>query len=257
MKTIQSIILLGSMLLIFAGCEKDNYDMPKGGIAGALVDAQNGGTLQLSETGANSTVRMLVNDPAKYPAPANYDLVVKQDGTFSNSSVFSESYKVFPVAQSGPWQYVAKDSVNVTVADNQTANVTFKVAPFYYISTPAVADSTVTFTITQSTMATVSNHLTNTNNLLILINNFERVDESICSNTAGKYYQNQFQFTITDAVLNTPYTPRGGTAASGNPYSFSFANMHMPHGTYYLRVAVFGNGSAGKFNYSPIVKITL
>lgn len=257
MKPIQSIILLGSILLVFAGCGKDNYAMPQGGISGALVDAQSGGPLQLSETGANSTVRMLVNNPAKYPAPSNFDIVVKQDGTFSNSTVFAENYKVFPVAQSGPWQYLARDSVNVSVTDNQTANVIFRVAPFYYISTPTVVDSTVTFTVTQSTMTTVTNRLTNNNNLLILINTYDRVNESICSNTAGKYYQNQFQFTVTDAILGTPYTPAAGTSTTGKPYSFSFANMHMPRGTYYLRVAIFGNGSAAKFNYSPIVKITL
>lgn len=256
MKKIKLIFLIFGAAVIFAGCGKDNYASPNGAISGTLIDAETGGALQLSETGNNSTVRMIVNDPAKYPAPSNFDLYVRQDGTFSNSRVFSENYKVFPVAQSGPWQYMAGDSVKVNIQDGQTSVVNFKVAPFYYISTPVVKDSTVTFTVTQSTVATVNNHLTNGNNLLILINNFNRVDESICSNGPGSYYQNKFQYTVTDAILGTPYTPAAGTG-SGGVYSFNFSNMHLPHGTYYLRVAIFGNASAGKFNYSPIVKITL
>ncbi len=257
MKTIKLIFLIACGLLVFAGCKKDNYATPGAGIHGALTDAQTGGTLQLSENGLNSTVRMIVDDPAKYPAPSNFDLVVGQNGSYSNSLIFAETYKVFPVAQSGPWQYLANDSVKVVIGNGQNPVVNFKVAPYYYISTPAVVDSTVTFTVTQSTVATVSNHLTNGNNLLIMINNYNLVNETICSNGPGNVYQNKFQFTVTDAILGTPYTPTAGTTTGGTPYSFSFANMHLAHGTYYLRVAIFGNGSAGKFNYSPIVKITL
>ncbi|MDB5112227.1 MAG: hypothetical protein JWR67_3341 [Mucilaginibacter sp.] len=248
MKTIQSILLLGFALLLFAGCAKDNYAAPDAGINGTLIDAQTGGSLELSETGLNSNVRMIVNDPAKYPAPSPLpDLVVKSDGTYANSRIFSESYKVFPLARSGPWQYLG-DSTKVTIGQGQNPTVNFKVAPYFYISTPTVstADSSVTFTITKSTVATITNNLSATNNLLILINNYNIVDEAICTNTQGKYYQNQWQTTVTNASLNTPFKA-----------NYSFSAMHLPHGTYYLRVAVIGSGSSGKYNYSPVVKITL
>lgn len=249
MKTIQSILLLSYALLLFAGCAKDNYAAPDAGINGTLTDAQTGGSLQLSETGLNSSVRMIVNDPAKYPSPSPLpDLVVKSDGTYSNSRIFAENYKVFPLAQSGPWQYMG-DSTRVSIGNGQNnPTVNFKVAPYFYISTPtvSVADSSVTFTITKSTVATITNNLSATNNLLILINNYNIVDESICSNQKGKYYQNQWQTTVTNANLNTPFKT-----------NYSFSAMHMAHGTYYLRVAVFGSGSSGKYNYSPVVQITL
>ncbi|HEY4325052.1 MAG TPA: DUF3823 domain-containing protein [Mucilaginibacter sp.] len=258
MKTIKSILLIACAALIFAGCKKDNYAPQDAAIHGALTDAQIGGPLQLSEDGNNSNVRLLVNDKAKYPAPTPQDLTVFQDGTYNNSLIFAESYKVFPLAGSGPWQYIAGDSTRVTIGSGQNPAVNFKVAPYFYISTPTVVDSTVTFTITKSTITTITNNLTGSNNLLILINNFNKVDESICSNGPGTVYENKFQFTVTNSVLGAPLTPTAGTDASTNkPYSFKFSLMHLPHGTYYLRVAILGAGSSGKFNYSPIVKITL
>jgi hypothetical protein len=257
MKTIKSILILSWALLVFAGCGKDNYAAQDAGIHGALIDAQIGGSLQLSEAGNNSTVRMLVFDPAKYPAPSPFDLSIKADGTYSNSLIFAETYKVFPLAQSGPWQYLG-DSTTVVIGHKQNPEVNFKVAPYFYISTPAVVDSTVSFTITKSTIATITNNLSATNNLLILINNYSIVDENVCSNQAGKYYQNQWRYTVTNANLGVPFTARLANPAGGFfNYSFNFSAMHMPHGTYYLRVAVVGSGSSGKYNYSPVVKITL
>jgi len=245
MKTIKSILLISCILLVFAGCKKDNYATPGAGIHGALIDGETGGTLELSEAGNNSTVRMLVNDPAKYPAPTPFDLAVKADGTYANSLIFAEIYKVFPLAQSGPWQYLANDSVKVVVANGQNPQVNFKVVPFFRI-TASVSDTTVNFTVTKSTTTTVANNLTANNNLLIMINNYNIVDESVCSNTAGQYYQNQFQYTISNAALGVPQTQ-----------TIPFAATHLAKGVYYIRVAVIGNGSNGKYNYSPVMKTTV
>jgi hypothetical protein len=257
MKTIKTIFLTACVALFFAGCGKDNYQGPNAGIHGALTDLEIGGPLQLSETGLNSNVRTLVDDPVNYPSPAPFDLYVQQNGVYNNSQIFAETYRVFPLLNSGPWQYVANDSVKVVIGAGQNPEVDFKVAPFFYISTPTVTDSTVTFTITKSTVTTVTNNLSTSNNLLILINNYNLVNETICSNTAGQYYQNQFRFTVTNTVLGSPYTPMATGSTTANPFSFNFSLMHLPHGTYYLRVAVVGSGSNGKYNYSPIVQITL
>jgi hypothetical protein len=253
MKTIKSIILVCCALLIFAGCGKDNYPAPNGTIHGALTDAENGGPLQLSEAGSNSSVRMLVNDPAKYPAPQPQDLAVKQDGTYSNSLTFAENYYVFPFNSSGPWQYISNDSVRVSIAAHQDVEVNFKVAPFFYISTPTVTLSSgtvynVNFTVTKSTVTTVNNDLDNgnANNLLILVSSDPIVNESVASNTNGSHFQNQWQYTVGADIYGVPYNA-----------TFDFSAMNEPHGTYYVRVAVVGNNSNGHFNYSPIVKVTL
>lgn len=253
MKTIKSLILLSAALVVFAGCGKDNYATPNGSIHGALTDTETGGTLELSEAGSNSSVRMLVNDPAKYPAPSPQDLAVKQDGTFSSSLIFAENYYVFPFNTSGPWQYISNDSLKVTIAAHQDVTVNFKVAPFFYITKPTITNTSgttyqVSFTVTKSTVTTVSNDLDagNNNNLLVLVSSDPTVNESVASNVNGSHYQNQWQYTVGQEIYGVPYNA-----------TFDFALMHEPHGTYYVRVAVVGNNSNGHFNYSPTVKVTL
>jgi len=253
MKTIKSLILLSTALVVFAGCGKDNYATPNSSIHGALTDAETGGTLELSEAGSNSAVRMLVNDPAKYPAPSPQDLAVKQDGTYSNSLIFAENYYVFPFNTSGPWQYISNDSLKVSIGSGQSVTVNFKVAPFFYITKPTVSNTTgtiyqVSFTVTKSTVTTVSNDLDagNNNNLLVLVSNDPIVNESVASNVNGSHYQNQWQYTVGPEIYGTTYNA-----------TFDFALMNKPHGTYYVRVAVVGNNSNGHFNYSPTVKVTL
>lgn len=288
MRTIKLIFIIPCVLFVFSACQKDNYSGPDAGIFGALTDGQIGGPLQLSAAGANSAIRMIVNDPAKYPSPGQSDLSTFADGTYKNTRIFAENYKMLPLLQSGPWQYISVanpvlhpngDTVAVNIAAGKQTEVNFKVNPFFYISTPVVADSVVTFTITKSTTTTVSNNLTTDNNVLILINNYPIVYEGISSNVYGKYYQNQFQYTYrTDQAVGaakyyaygTSITPSFGVAGHStaqvatNPKtggawnaSFPWTLTHLPKGTYYLRIAVVGGGSGGKYNYSPVVQFTV
>lgn len=258
MKLKTYILTACCIAMLFAGCKKDNYDSPNGAIHGALIDGDTGGKLELSMTGSNSNVRMIVDDKAKYPSPGNFDLAVRGDGTFANHLVFAEHYKVVPLLQSGPWQYLAGDSARVTIAAGQDPEVNFKVYPFFRITAPTVTDSTLTFTVTKATATPSTNNLSTSNNLIVLINNYNIVNESVSSNKTGSYYQNQFQFTVTNAILGTPYTPTAGTdATTGKPYSFKFGLTHLPKGTYYFRIGVLGSGSNGKYNYSPVVQATI
>jgi len=250
--------MMPCLLFTLSGCKKDNYATQDAAIHGALIDADTGGPLELSAAGSNSTVRMLVNDPVKYPSPGPFDLTVKGDGTFTNSQIFAENYRVFPLAASGPWKYLPGDSTKISIKPGDNPEVNFKVVPFFRITAPVVTDSTVTFTVTKASATSATNTLTNNNNLLILINNYNIVNENVCSNVVGKYYQNQFQFTVKDAILGVPFTPTAGTDAStGKPYSFKFSLTHLPKGTYFFRIAILGSGSGGKYNYSPVVQATV
>jgi hypothetical protein len=258
MKTLKLYTITLGILAALAGCKKDNYDAPNAAIHGALVDGDTGGKLELSMAGSNSNIRMIVNNSAKYASPGNFDLNIKGDGTYENNTIFAESYKVFPLAQSGPWQYTGGDSTRVTIRAGENPEVDFKVYPFFRITTPVIADSTVTFTVSKASVTPSTNNLSTSNNLIILINNYNVVNESVCSNRAGTYYQNQFQFTVTNAILGTAYTPTIGTdATSGKAYSFKFGLTHLPKGTYYMRIGVVGSGSNGKYNYSPVTQVTI
>src|ERR1700754_309182 len=129
MKTIPYIYIAVCLLLLLTGCKKVNYEAPNASIHGALTDGDTNGPLELSQAGSNSNVRMIVNDPIKYPAAGTFDLGLRADGSFSNSQIFAESYKVVPLFQSGPWQYLGGDSTRVTIVPGQDAEVNFKVYP--------------------------------------------------------------------------------------------------------------------------------
>lgn len=242
MRTIKLIFIIPCILLVFSACQKDNYAAPNATIFGALTDGEIGGPLQLSQAGSGGNVRMIVNDPAKYPAPSTFDLQLKADGTYSNSLVFAENYKVFPLAQSGPWQYLPGDSVKINLPDKGNVELNFKVVPFFRIAA-SVTDSTFTYTITKATTTTVTNNLSS---VLLLINNYPIVNESVSSNKVGSYYLNQVSIGVTPAILGVQQRT-----------VFPFGLTHLPKGDYYFRVAALGSGSNGKYNYSPVIKATV
>jgi hypothetical protein len=176
--------------------------------------------------------------------------------------------------------------------------VNFKVAPYFYItgpsgvigSSPTVTDSTFTFEILKSTATypgTISYtapggapagtyfgvyDLTSTNNVLICINNYPIVNNSVDSNGAGQYYQNQFPFTLqvnqTPAATvgvplsgqtatsgpSIPNLPAGNTLSTAIHYVYGtpitvaipFSKCNLIHGaTYYYRIQCVGDKGSG------------
>jgi hypothetical protein len=271
MRTIKLIYIIPCLLFVFSACQKDNYAGPNAGIYGALTDAQIGGTLQLAQAGSEGNIRMVVNDPAKYPAPQNEDITLFADGSYKNTRIFAETYKMFPLYQSGPWDYPATktnqltqgDTLNVNIPAGQQTQVNFKVFPFYYITAPTVSDSTVTFTVTASTGSKAGNTLSGSNNCIILVNNYPIVNTSVSSNTAGKHYQNQFQFSVTNSILGAPFTPlyvipaTSTTPAITTTYSVPWRLTNLPKGSYYFRIGIQGNKANSQWNYSPVVQATI
>lgn len=92
---IMNKLLSGLFIISFAffSCEKDNYDGPTAGLSGTFIDALtnkpieqdiiNGTTIELIENGYN-------------PVTPQY-LIVKTNGTYENSQLFANTYKVRPV----------------------------------------------------------------------------------------------------------------------------------------------------------------
>lgn len=267
--------MIPCILFIFSGCGKDKYEEPNATISGALTDAETNGALQLKMDGSTS-VRMIVNNPAKYPAPGNYDLTTKADGSYFTSRAFAEKYKMFPLAANGPYTYLKPGATAGTTVPNDTVNVTltakgsvvqnFKVNPYFYVEATAV-DSTITFKVTRSMFNTTYNLSTmNTdNNVLILINNYPIVNESVSSNGAvTNYSMNQFKYTyrlnITTPTITANVVESKYPFAYGTTYTqvIPFWRTHLPKGKdYYYRVAVLGEKSNGFWNYSPVMKVRI
>lgn len=140
----QRIIITGIalLLLITAGCKKDNYEEPKSTLTGQVVyDKQpvglrsNGVQLELWQHG--------------YEVFSKIPVYVAQDGTFS-VSLFDGSYKLVLLRGNGPWVNNS-DSLDVTVSGHTSIEV--PVEPYFVISNASLAqngsDITATVTIQQ------------------------------------------------------------------------------------------------------------
>ncbi|MDB5030146.1 DUF3823 domain-containing protein [Mucilaginibacter sp.] len=286
MRTIKLIYIIPCLLLALSACQKDNYPAPDATISGTFLDAETGGQMELKQNGTDAgSIRFIVNDPAKYPAPSALDYVLKQDGTFYNSLVFSENYRVLPLPGSGPWVYTGNgvvptaaspggkpDTLNVTVAPKTTTVIpTYKVYPYFHL-TLTMVDTLATITITRSLQATLANNnLTNANNLCLYVNNYPLVNGNVSQKTGTAYYVNRWNFSINNTVPTTQvWGPAQSTQyyAFGTPitlpinnilkadgtvniYGVKWAGTHWAKGTYYFRASIVGAGSTNsKENYS-------
>ncbi|GAB3895029.1 DUF3823 domain-containing protein [Larkinella knui] len=240
MKPIKLVFFLPVLFVAaISGCKNwDNFVAPDAGIYGKVTDAENGQPLELRQPGGG-TVRFIQWDKAKYPNPGTTDIELKANGEFSASQFFAGTYKALP--RDGAFLYQPGDSATVDLGNGDRKELNFKVTPFYRIAA-SVTDSTFTYTITKP----AANTTTKISQIIFMINDYAKVDESISSNTSGYFinlWRQDIAGSVTDASLvGTPRT-----------FTFKWADTHLPKGEYYFRVGVRTTGVA-KYNYSPVVK---
>lgn len=157
---------IAAILILFAGCEKDNYEAPKSMLTGRVVhDGQaigvrsNGVQLELWQHGFQ-----LFNKIPVY---------IAQDGTFS-AEVFDGDYKLTLVRGNGPWADNV-DSINVKVAGATSLDV--PVDPYFVIRNESFQNSSTTVTAT-FTLARV-NTTRNLENVRLYIGQTVLVDNVI------------------------------------------------------------------------------
>lgn len=118
-------VVIAFVILLCAGCTKDNFKKPSSFITGRIVyqgqplgirSAQTGGVqLEIWQKGYQLYTKLAVS--------------VAQDGTFS-ANLFDGNYKLIPLKGVGPWADKL-DSIDVTV--NGTATVDVPVDPYFII----------------------------------------------------------------------------------------------------------------------------
>ena len=140
------IIALGFL----TSCELDNLEGPDAGLFGSVIDADTGelvqqdiirgGELQLWEQGYENVT----------PQTLNY----KVDGTYANSKLFSNTYKIIPLRTN----FQAIDTVLVDIV-GQT-RLDFEVIPYIRILNPSITKDgdvvTATFSLEQTLFGNVS-----------------------------------------------------------------------------------------------------
>lgn len=125
MKTLSLLIASAFMLLLVAGCGKDNYDAPSSMLSGRIV--YNGTPIGLKGTNGTVQLQLWERGHALFtPIP----VYVHQDGSFS-AILFNGSYMLVHRDGNGPWVN-SHDTVRFTV--NGSSHVDYPVTPYYMIS---------------------------------------------------------------------------------------------------------------------------
>ena len=111
-----------ALILVIAGCEKDNYDEPTSFLKGNLV--YNGNSI-----GVRSNALQLELWQPGYELYSKIPVYIAQDGSYS-ARLFDGDYKLVRLA-GGPYE-VNTDSIDVTVSGTTTLDV--PVVPFFVIT---------------------------------------------------------------------------------------------------------------------------
>jgi hypothetical protein len=150
MNKIKYIILLLASLGSLVSCELDNIEGPNAGLYGSFIDKTTGklveqdiirgGELELREFGYKNVL----------PQYLNY----KVDGTFADSKLFANKYKVFPVKTN----FQPIDTMEVTI--NGQTKLDIVVDPYIRILNPTITKTekliTATFSLEQTGFGNVS-----------------------------------------------------------------------------------------------------
>ncbi len=83
----KQLLYICCMLLVFTGCEVDNYDGPNAQVNGKIIDSQTGELVPSGGSVAGTIVRFFQNNSTQ---PLNYTTF--PDGTFTNKATFTGDY---------------------------------------------------------------------------------------------------------------------------------------------------------------------
>ena len=152
MKQIFNGILLFIVVIGFASCEKDNYDLPAETLKGRVVDAATGEPVLTDQGSEGTRVRMRELSWKETPVPDNFDFFCMKEGNFQNTKVFAGNYNIrvdgafIPlVRRKANGDTIANESINTDIKG--VAEIEFKVQPFLkveWIGSPVFANGKIT-----------------------------------------------------------------------------------------------------------------
>jgi hypothetical protein len=222
-------LLAGGIWL--SSCELDNYEEPDRILEGQVVDASTGEPIQTRQP--DGIKIRLVEEGTQNPVP--YEFWAKSDGSFRNARVFGGKYKVS--ALQGPFEEATAEQLTIDLSQNQT--VTLKVEPFVRLAEVAIAKSGDGIKATYKIAPTSSAKKIKSSMLICY------TSPILHENTSGK-------------LSSATNTLSGMTNAAIAATTFVDEIKNLKAGeTYYARVAVLAENSLNRYNYSPIIQISL
>jgi len=231
MKKILTICLVACFGISFIACEKDNLDGPDATFSGEIRDRKTGELIP-QEISDGSRVYFIEMGWGDNPPVQN--MVIRKDGTFSNSMIFSGDYKI--IMNKG--NYVALDTIDYTIKKGKNFYV-FEVNPYLrileseiYLDGKRVVAKFKLEQVTSNKVYRISlfahSHI-DVSNKLNVVNKTQNVDRQITDGEAFELVINLDEYTST----------------------------LIPGKSYYFRIGAQSHGNETKYNYAASVKIDI
>jgi hypothetical protein len=241
-KIIYSILAGVYLILVFASCERDNFEAPDASFFGAIKDSV-GGTLVETELINGSQIEVF--EKGSYTNPVSQKWVIKNNGEFRNDLVFSNTYDI-NFANCNFFPYRVND-VAIKPGDN---NVDFNVVPYLRIKNCNIVLDKAANKIVATFSLEAGKPVVKVKAVRLYGFTDIYVGENVKFNTTGTGFLQSYN--PSKVVDNSAVTLSIDLAAN--------TNFFRPGRNYYFRVGaladVSGVGTV-RHNFAPYVKITL
>ena len=224
-----SLVLMFGAIPVFTSCQLDNYDAPNGKITGRIIDKETGELIQ-SDIMNGTTIKLL--EHGYDPVTPQY-LRVKNDGTYTNSLLFSNTYTIQPDQRN----FVQIEPQDIEIGKETTFD--FEVLPYIRIKDVKIAKDgnniIATFRLQQTTDAPVSE-----------IGLYAHIEP----NVGEPLYQVAVEKTLNRQVSEDE-TFKLVINAARNSALMKAGN------SYFFRVGACSATGGAKFNYAPAQRIAI
>ncbi len=241
MKQIIYIISIVALSLSLFACDTDNYEAPNATVSGRILD-QNGNLLQTEQGSGNMRIKM---EELSW-ANGNPDIAIiptylnlHQDGTYTNTKIFSGQYRMTPIE--GPFYPYNIEGETVDIKGSATKD--FTVIPYLevsWVTTPTVtADNKITCSIKFKRNEKAGVAKPDLSNAKLFISTTQYV-----GNNNKDDQMNGGTVTVTNSQ-------------EGQTLTFTSNVLKYAGTTYYVRAGVCCNDSYKKYNYTGIVQLAV
>jgi len=211
------------------GCKLDNYKSPHAGIKGKIIDSITNKPLQTVEPHGFRIRLIEINK--KYKSPTPIDFWGKADGTFKNSKLFADTYKVIPIEGA----FFEPDTMEVNIKGMKSVN--FTVTPFLELTnvsvTPISKGAIVKYQISKSPKS----------NKILTSKSLASQYPTVGNTVFDKEVSHDLSNIPDSTIVNMQFADTLKGLTSGK--------------TYYIRAAAETNNANNRYNYSKVFKVSI
>ena len=230
-------IIVLALGLLAGSCEKDNYAAPNAELYGTFIDKDTKQPVA-QDIVSGTVIELIEHGWVEGQTNVTQSLVIKGDGTYRNSDIFSGKYLVRAVR--GNFQNIpAIDTFDIKPGANK---LDFEVTPYIRVKDPVIVKNgnivTATFKLEQTTTQNVS-----------------RIGLYVHPNpNVGQPMKLVFAETTLNRVTTAgeTFTVTLDMAAGSN----TSWNTLRPGEQYYFRIGALSSATSAKYNYAPAVRLT-